>query len=72
MKTDELEEIIKEIKEKEVFLAHMKSGTELVIGRQTIREVMHVLTLSKEELDMLKKAFLSRIEFLKEKIKAEI
>lgn len=72
MKTEELEEMVKEIREKEEILEDIKVGNILAIGRQGMREFYHVLTLSKEELDVLKELCLSRIKELKEKIKTKI
>ena len=72
MKTNELEEIVKEIKERENFLNYLKGGNKLVIAHKGLSELYSILTLSKEDLDIFKKACLLRIKELKELIKAEI
>jgi len=72
MKTEEIEKIIKEIKEKEDFLSHLKRGDNLNIGYWNTREFLTVFTLSKKESGILKEFSLLRIKELKEIIRDEI
>jgi len=72
MKTEELEKIIKEIREKEDFLRHLKRGAKLSIAYWSISTMYDVFTLSKKELEVLKKSCLLRIKELRKIVKEEI